>query len=65
MECKPHTNYWNPIKETPFSVCLSIHPPTHKSTEISLCRNDGKIQCLLPFSLPPKCWMTTEEMKLH
>jgi len=32
MECKPHTNYWNPIKETRFSVCLSIHPPTHTST---------------------------------
>lgn len=32
MECKPHTNYWNPIKETPFSVCLSIHPPSHTNT---------------------------------
>lgn len=32
MECKPHTNYWNPIKETPFSVCVFIHPPTHKTT---------------------------------
>lgn len=31
MECKPHTNYENPKKETPSSVGLSnpVCPPTH------------------------------------
>jgi len=70
MECKPHTNYWNPIKETPFSICLSIHPSICPPTQVvsqkyHFFRNDGKIQRLLHFSLPPSCWMTTEEIKLQ
>lgn len=71
MECKPHTNYWKAMKETPFSVCLSIHPSAHPHDcsvfEKCLLLMEGwKIPLWSSHptvGLQPTC--KTEEIKLH